>query len=311
MKTAIIWSADFAQHITPFGHPERPERSIVIADRLQKEQKELLWKQPRMATKDEIELCHDADYLALVEKEVGLLSANEIRLLSTGDVTISPRSYDIARLAAGAVCTACDEVLTGKVENAFCVVRPPGHHATPNRGMGFCLFNNVAIGARYMQQKYGIKRLAILDWDLHHGNGTQDIFYEDPSVLYFSTHQRGIYPGTGHASERGAGNIFNFEVPAGRDSVAKIFWAFQEKLGEVLEAFRPELLFLSAGFDAHIDDPLGRLALTTDHYYELTECIKGYAKKWCQKRIVSVLEGGYNLQALADSVAKHVESLAS
>lgn len=311
MKTAIIWSADFVQHTTPFGHPERLERATVIADRLQKVPKELLWLKPRRATKEEIELCHDPDYLALVEKEVSLLSANEIRLLSTGDVTISPRSYDVALLAAGAVCTACDEVISGKVENAFCVVRPPGHHATPNRGMGFCLFNNVAIGARYVQKKYGLKRVAIFDWDLHHGNGTQDIFYEDPSVLYFSTHQRGIYPGTGHASEMGVGNIFNFEVPAGPASVREIFWAFQEKLKEVLEVFRPEMIFLSAGFDAHIDDPLGRLALTADHYYQLTECVKAYAKKWCQKRVVSVLEGGYNLQALADSAAKHVESLAS
>jgi acetoin utilization deacetylase AcuC-like enzyme len=309
MQTAIVYSPDFVTHITPLRHPERPERVQAIARELQKSSN-LLWLAPRKATADEILLCHSPEYLKIVQAEVAALAPNELRMLSTGDVTICPTSYEVARLAAGATLTAVDAVMNKSVQNAFCVVRPPGHHATYSRGMGFCLFNNVAIAARYVQKKYGLKRVAILDWDLHHGNGTQDIFYNDPSVFYFSTHQRGIYPGTGHANERGAGTIVNCEITAGPSSVQEIYHAFQETLAHALESFLPEFIILSAGFDAHKDDPLGGLDLTSDDYFALTECVKGYAKKWSQNRIVSVLEGGYNIAALSQSAARHVASLA-
>jgi len=234
------------------------------------------------------------------------------RSLSTGDTRISPRSLEIARLAAGGVIAAVDAVLAGDVANAFAVVRPPGHHATPKRGMGFCLFNNVAIAARHAQAVHGIDRVLIADWDVHHGNGTQDIFYEDGSVLFFDTHQHPLYPGTGLADETGRGPgqglTINCPFPAGSGR-KEIVGAFRERLLPAAARFRPELVLVSAGFDSRIDDPLGSFTLTDDDFTELTSLVKEIAAEHASGRLVSTLEGGYSLTGLASAATSHVRAL--
>ena len=252
---------------------------------------------PRSATEEELALCHTPDYINLVKKEVA-----EGRLqLSTGDVIISLKSFEVALMATGAVLTAVDAVIEGKAKNPFCLVRPPGHHATTKLGMGFCIFNNVAIGARYAQSK-GHKKILIIDWDVHHGNGTQEIFYNDPSVTYFSTHQWPLYPGTGTVNEVGAGNIINCPIAPGPQSREAILDAFHTKLPKGPFDF----VFISAGFDAITSDPLGNCNLTNDDISTLTHLA-------CSRspNLVSVLEGGYNLSGIASAASKHVESLSS
>jgi len=232
--------------------------------------------------------------------------------LSTGDTIVSARSFDVALHATGGVLSAVDSVLTGKTQNAFCIVRPPGHHATPARGMGFCLFNSIAIAARYAQQKYGVDRVLIADWDVHHGNGTQNIFYSDGTVLFFSTHQHPWSPGTGAPDETGEGPglgmTMNCPFPAGSGR-AEILGAFQERLLPAAEKVKPELVLISAGFDSREGDPLGNFLLTDADFADLTKVLREIADKYAGGRLVSVLEGGYSLPGLAAGVRAHVEAL--
>ena len=309
----IYHHADVLKHLTGSGHPEAPERYTAIIRELKSQG--LLTAEnertPAYASQDHIALCHSQAYIDLVERECQQQQDNMPAgsSLSTGDVPICKASFDCARLACGAGLSAIDAILQAKVKTAFCCVRPPGHHARPQTGMGFCLFNNIAIAARYAQKKYGLSRVAIIDWDVHHGNGTQDIFEKDASVLYFSTHQQDLYPGTGAKEEIGVGNIFNCPIHGGLGSRLNVLEAFNQKLTAALEQFKPQLLLISAGFDAHKDDPLGGFDLTEEDFGTLTTLLLDLAKKHCQGRLISMLEGGYNLRALAKSVAMHIKAL--
>jgi acetoin utilization deacetylase AcuC-like enzyme len=232
--------------------------------------------------------------------------------LSTGDTIISARSLDAALRATGAALNAVDAVFNKRAQNAFCIARPPGHHATPTKGMGFCIFNNIAIAARYAQRKYGVKRVLIADWDVHHGNGTQDIFYTDGTVFFFSTHQYPWYPGTGAADETGegagAGMTMNCPFPAGSGR-REILGAFEQMLAPAAKKVKPELVLISAGFDSRIEDPLGNFLLTDADFADLTRVMLGIANESAGGRLVSVMEGGYNLTGLASAARSHVQAL--
>lgn len=309
-STGIVRDPRSVEHLTGDGHPERPERVTVIERRLDEaglfEATRLV--RPVAADATQILRCHTADYLETVRRDVASGNA----ALSTGDTSVSARSYEVALLAAGGVCAAVDAVFAGEVRNAFALVRPPGHHATPDKGMGFCLFNNVAIAARHAQAVHGAARVLVADWDVHHGNGTQDIFFEDGSVLFFDTHQHPLYPGTGlaHETGRGAGEglTINCPFPAGAGR-AEILTAFRERLLPAADAFRPDLVLVSAGFDSRIDDPLGSFRLTDDDFAELTTLLADVAARHCDGRLVSTLEGGYNLAGLASAATAHVRAL--
>jgi acetoin utilization deacetylase AcuC-like enzyme len=309
-RTGLVLSDAYVEHLTGPDHPEQPGRVTAIAKRLEADGllAQAVRIEPRAATDEEILRCHEADYLALVKEEVG---EGQPRL-STGDTRVSAESLEIARLAAGGVMTAVDAVMDGRVTNAFAVVRPPGHHATPDRGMGFCLFNNVALAARHAQAVHGVERVLIADWDVHHGNGTQDIFYEDGSVLFFDTHQHPLYPGTGLATERGRGRgeglTINCPFAAGAGH-KEIVGAFRDVLVPAADRFRPDLVLVSAGFDSRIDDPLGGFRLTDEDFAELTAIARAIAAKHAGGRVVSTLEGGYNLQGLALAAASHVRGM--
>jgi acetoin utilization deacetylase AcuC-like enzyme len=287
-------------------HPESPER-FDAALRGTAGQK-LSPVASREATFDEVALCHTREYIHLAEREI---SAGA-RELSTGDTNVCPQSLEVALRAVGGVLNAVDMVVSRELQNAFCIVRPPGHHATPARGMGFCVFNNIAIGARYAQQRHGVGRVLIADWDVHHGNGTQDIFYSDGSVFFCSTHQSPWYPGTGHAEERGdgagEGATLNFPLPAGSGR-AEILGAFRDKLAPAMEQFKPELVMISAGFDSRVGDPLGGFTLTDADFVDLTGVLMEIADKYAGGQVVSVLEGGYRLAGLEMAVKAHVEAL--
>jgi acetoin utilization deacetylase AcuC-like enzyme len=308
--TGLVTSEAYVEHLTGTGHPEQPGRVTAVLQMLQAGG--LLDRvqriEPRSATDEELGRCHTAEYLRVVAADV----AAGRRRLSTGDTQISPLSLEIARLAAGGLLAAVDAVCTNRVGNAFAVLRPPGHHATPDRGMGFCLFNNVAIAARHAQARHGIRRVLIADWDVHHGNGTQDIFYEDGSVFFFDTHQHPLYPGTGMIDETGRGPglgaTLNCPFPAGAGR-REIVTAFRERLLPAADAFKPELVLVSAGFDSRIDDPLGGFTLTDDDFAELTALVRGIADAHAGGRLVSTLEGGYNLAGLASAAASHVRAL--
>jgi acetoin utilization deacetylase AcuC-like enzyme len=260
---------------------------------------------PRAAAEDDLLLVHTADYVRTVRME----TASGMRELSTGDTAIDKGSFESAVHAVGAVLNAVDAVLEGRAANAFCAVRPPGHHATPSRGMGFCIFNNVAIAARYAQRRYGVGRVLIADWDIHHGNGTQEAFYRDPSVFCFSTHQSPWYPGTGLESETGEGPGLGFNMncpfPAGAGG-REIVGAFRDRLVPAALRFDPQLVLISAGFDSRMGDPLGRFLLTDQDFAALTRLLSRFA----DGRVVSVLEGGYQLGGLSSAVRAHVETLA-
>jgi len=311
MATGIVLSPRYRDHDTGAGHPERPDRALAIETRLAADGllESLVRIEPRAATEADLLRCHEAAYLATARADV----AAGAERLSTGDTAISPRSLDTALLAAGGVLAAVDAVVAGHVTNAFAVVRPPGHHATPARGMGFCLFNNVAIAARHAQQAHGLGRVLIADWDVHHGNGTQDIFYEDDSVYFFDTHQHPLYPGSGPATDtgrgRGLGFTRNCPFPAGAGR-AEIVGAFTDLLVPAADAFRPDLVLVSAGFDSRIGDPLGDFRLTDDDFAELTAIVRGIAERHCAGRLVATLEGGYALDGLARAAAAHVRALA-
>ncbi|MBI3895539.1 MAG: histone deacetylase [Acidobacteria bacterium] len=311
--TGFLYDEIYLRHLADqAGHPERPERLMAIVSGLEKAGllRSLYRITPRKATEEQLTLVHDPSYLALVQREAGNLQG--FRTLSTGDTVVSEDSLEVACWAAGGVLTAVDAVMSGQVRNAFAAVRPPGHHATENRGMGFCIFNNVAIAARYLQKVHGIQRVLIVDWDYHHGNGTQDTFYDDDSVFYFSTHHYGAYPGTGSAVETGSGQgeetTLNVPLPVGA-SDALILQAFETKLVPAARKFSPQFILVSAGFDAMRHDLLGRFNVTPDGFAAITRVVRNLADELCQGRLVSVLEGGYRLEGLAESVVAHIKVL--
>jgi acetoin utilization deacetylase AcuC-like enzyme len=307
MATALLLDPVYKEHETAWDHPEAPERIDALAAALAGIPTTRV--EPRVATFGEISRAHDPSYVASVLEEI----RSGARWLAGGDVSVCPRSGDIALLAVGGVLEATDRVLRGEVANAFCAVRPPGHHATTDRAMGFCIFNNVAIAARHAQAVHGVERVAILDWDVHHGNGTQDIFYEDGSVLFCSTHQWPWYPGTGAANERGVGPgeglTINRPFRAGA-GIAEIGGAFFDEFLPAVREFRPDLILLSAGFDSRAGDPLGEFRLDDEDFAALTRAVCETAADVCDGRVVSVLEGGYALAGLASAATAHLTVLA-
>jgi acetoin utilization deacetylase AcuC-like enzyme len=310
MATALLLDRIYKQHLTGPGHPERPERYDAVMAGLEREGlvRDALRITPRPATEDEIAMCHTRDYIATVKRDI----RRGLHELSTGDTAVSPRSLDIALEAAGGVMNAVDAVLDRRAKNAFCAVRPPGHHASAVRGMGFCVFNNIAVAARYAQRKHGIGNILIADWDVHHGNGTQDIFYNDGSVFFFSTHQSPWYPGTGARDETGEGpgrgTTLNCPLPAGSGRT-DIVGAFREQLVRAMDDFKPELVLISAGFDSRLGDPLGQFRLTDEDFSDLTRMLMDIADEHADGRMVSVLEGGYSLDGLAAGVSAHATTL--
>jgi acetoin utilization deacetylase AcuC-like enzyme len=309
--TSLLIDPVYKQHDPGPGHPERPERYDAVTQALdQTGLTRTLGRIPtRTATEDEIALCHSSAYIRKVQREI----AAGARELSTGDTNVGPRSWDVALQAVGGVLNAIDAVVKGEAGNAFCAVRPPGHHARPEQGMGFCIFNNVAIAARYAQRKHGISKVLIADWDVHHGNGTQDTFYNDGSVFFFSTHQSPWYPFTGSSNETGDGKgkncTMNCPLPAGSGR-NEIVGAFRERLRRAADLFRPDLVFISAGFDSRLDDPLGLFTLSDSDFSDLTAVLLEIAGTHAGGRLVSVLEGGYNLRGLASATVAHVNALA-
>ncbi len=310
MSTGLLLDPSYAEHDPGRGHPESPARYAAVTQAVTESglKDRLSRIASRSAEIPELELCHPRSYIELARDEV----AAGLDTLSTGDTSVSSESYEVAIRAVGGVLNAVDEVMNGRLKRAFCAVRPPGHHARPAQGMGFCLFNNVAVAARYAQRKHGADKVAIVDWDVHHGNGTQDIFYEDGSVFFASTHQSPWYPFTGHAEEtgegKGKGATLNCPLPAGAGE-KEIGAFFQDRLLPSLDAFKPDLILISAGFDSRVDDPLGRLQLTDADFATLTRLLKQAADRHCQGRLISVLEGGYNLHGLKLAVQSHLTEL--
>jgi acetoin utilization deacetylase AcuC-like enzyme len=305
LATLLLHHPSFANHQTSAGHPERPDRyRAVEAVLAQQEFDALVRERAEVADLDTTRYVHTNRYV----DELEAARPNEGYVYLDGDTMMEPSTWEVVLRAVGGTLQAVDKVLDGEVKNAFVACRPPGHHAESERAMGFCLFNNIGIGARHAQKKHGLKRVAIVDFDVHHGNGTQEIFYSDPSVLYASTHQMPLYPGTGAARETGVGNIFNAPLAPG-DGGAKLREAFEGKILPALDTFKPELIIVSAGFDAHERDPLGSLRMVESDYAWVTRKLMESAEKNCEGRLVSVLEGGYDLQGLAGSVAAHVGEL--
>jgi acetoin utilization deacetylase AcuC-like enzyme len=305
LSTLLVSDPIFLEHLVLPGHPERPDRLRAIEKVLAEPRFSTLLRRPaQTADMETLALAHDEGYVALIEASAP--QEGFIRL--DADTTMSPKSFVAASSAAGAVCLAVDEVVGGSVANAFCAVRPPGHHAERDRAMGFCLFNSAVIGARYAQRKHGVERVAIVDWDVHHGNGTQAIVWDDPSIFYASTHQMPLYPGTGEPGETGAGNILNVPLSPGAGS-DEFEVAFDEAVLPAVKKFAPDLIVISAGFDAHWRDPLASLNLREEDFGWATTALMEVAERHAGGRIVSTLEGGYDLEALSASVAAHVDAL--
>ena len=306
MSTLLIQDPVFLEHIAPAGHPERPDRIRAIDQALSAPPFAGLIRAaaPAPAPAELLATAHRATYVDEIRAALpdsGIVSIE-------ADTYLSPQSYEIAARAAAAACLAVDEVMSGTVANAFCAIRPPGHHAEADRAMGFCLFNNAVIAARQAQRIHGAERVAIVDWDVHHGNGTQAIVWDDPSILYCSTHQMPLYPGTGAPSETGCGNIVNVPLAAGSGGT-EFEMAFADRIVPALDAFAPDLIVVSAGFDAHWRDPLAEINLNEEDFVHATLTLMEAAERHCDGRIVSLLEGGYDLAGLAGSAAMHVATL--
>lgn len=312
MPTALVHHPIYQKHDTGPGHPETSARYTTIIEALRGETD--LWKSlievtPEQASKGMIQAAHSPQHFRMVEHA---FESGRDRL--DADTVISMQSFDASMFAAGGACAAVDAVMQGRAKNAFVALRPPGHHATSENAMGFCLFNNVAVAAKYAQNNYKeIERVAIIDWDVHHGNGTQGIFYIDPTVFFFSMHQYPWYPGTGSRGEtghgRGLGTTFNVPVKANTPAIEQKS-AFEAAIEEISTKIKPDLIFISAGFDSHLSDPLGQLRLIDTDFVSMTNSIKQWADDACSGRIVSCLEGGYNLETLGGTVAAHVTELA-
>ena len=305
MKTGLVTSDTYQNHNTGEGHPEKIDRVTVVIDNFRKlDNKNLIWKKPTNFDQDLLIKTHSSDYINQVQKS---FPQNGFNFLD-GDTVVSPGSKDATKDAVGSILTAIEGVQNKDFKNAFCAVRPPGHHAEKEKAMGFCIYNNVAVGANYLIEKYKYNKIAIIDFDVHHGNGTQDIFYDNEKVLYISTHQYPYYPGSGSEKEKGKyNNIFNIPLEAGTTAVEYLN-AYEHVLNKLKE-FKPEFLLFSAGFDAHIDDPLAQLRLSSEDFYTLTKRALEISKPFCNGNVVSILEGGYDLKALQDSTQRHVDAL--
>ena len=305
MKTGLITSDTYKNHNTGDGHPEKIDRVTTVIDNFKKlDNKNLVWQKPGKYDESLLVTTHSTDYLKMVNNS---FPKNGFNFLD-GDTIVSPGSKDATKDAVGSIITAIDGVEKKKFKNAFCCVRPPGHHAEKEKAMGFCIYNNVAVGANYLINKYKYKKIAIIDFDVHHGNGTQDIFYDNKNVLYVSTHQYPFYPGSGSEKETGKyNNVLNIPLKAGTTG-NEYLNAYESVLNKIQE-FRPEFLLFSAGFDAHIDDPLAQLKLNSEDFYLITKRTLEISKSFCNGNVVSILEGGYDLQALQKSTQRHVDAL--
>ncbi|MBI4811179.1 MAG: histone deacetylase [Ignavibacteriales bacterium] len=309
-RTGFVYHEKFLEHDTGPGHPERSDRLRAITNHLKEVN---LWQELQHlmideASEDWLLQAHSLEH----NKYLRQACLQGLNILDAGDTHASRESYNAALLAVGGVLAAVDAVMNNLLQNVFCAIRPPGHHAERDKVMGFCLLNNVAIAARYAQRKHCADRILILDWDVHHGNGTQQIFYDDKSVMYISTHQYPFYPGTGSRGERGIGQGegYTLNIPMFAGSGEEEFIeAFKEEIIPSIDNYRPDMILISAGFDAHKDDPLANLNLTEESFGLFTSMITDAASKYCNGRIVSVLEGGYNLKALALSVESHIRKL--
>ena len=305
MKTGLITSDTYQNHNTGEGHPEKIDRVTAVIDNFKRlDNKNLIWKKPTKFDQSFLINTHSSEYIDLVSKS---FPENGLAFLD-GDTVVSPGSKDATKDAVGSIITAIDGVQNKDFKNAFCAVRPPGHHAEKDKAMGFCIYNNVAVGANYLIEKYKYNKVAIIDFDVHHGNGTQDIFYNNEKVLYVSTHQYPYYPGSGSENEKGKfNNVFNIPLEAG--TTAEEYLNAYEHVLKKLKEFKPEFLLFSAGFDAHINDPLAQLRLNAEDFYQLTKRTLDVLKSFCNGNVVSILEGGYDLKALQDSTQRHVDAL--
>ncbi len=305
MKTGLITSDTYQNHNTGEGHPEKIDRVTAVIENFKKlDNKNLVWKKPSSFEQSILIKTHTKDYI----KQVNLSFPQSGLKFLDGDTVVSPGSKEATKDAVGSIISAIDGVEKKEFKNAFCCVRPPGHHAEKEKAMGFCIFNNVAVGANYLIEKYKYKKIAIIDFDVHHGNGTQDIFYNDKNVLYISTHQYPYYPGSGSEKENGKyNNVLNIPLEAG--TTGNEYLNAYEKVLDKLKEFKPEFLLFSAGFDAHIDDPLAQLRLSSEDFYKITKRTLEVSKPFCNGNIVSILEGGYDLRALQESTQRHVDAL--
>ena len=305
MKTGLITSNTYKNHNTGDGHPEKIDRVTAVIENFKKiDNKNLIWKKPNDYDQSILSKTHSSNYIDQVQNSFptkGLFFLD-------GDTVVSPGSKDATKDAVGSIITAIDGVENKEFKNAFCCVRPPGHHAEKEKAMGFCIYNNVAVGANYLIEKYKYKKIAIIDFDVHHGNGTQDIFYNNKNVLYISTHQYPYYPGSGSEKENGKfNNILNIPLSAGT-TAEQYLNAYENVLNKIQE-FKPEFILFSAGFDAHMDDPLAQLRLSSEDFYIITKRTLEISKPFCNGNVVSILEGGYDLRALQKSTQRHVDAL--
>ena len=303
MKTGIITTDSYLKHNTGQAHPERADRVKVIIENLKKNKK-LIWKKPLKFDKKYLKITHKSNYIDDVEKSF----PNKGLHFLDGDTIVSPGSRQASLDSVASIITAIDSVQNKEFKNVFCPVRPPGHHAEKDKAMGFCIYNNVAVGANYLIEKYKLNKIAIIDFDVHHGNGTQDIFYENEKVLYISTHQYPFYPGTGANNEKGKhNNVLNIPLPAGTNS-EEYFNAYEFVLKKLKE-FKPEFVLFSAGFDAHEDDPLAQFKLKSKDFYDITKRTLKITNQYTNNKVVSILEGGYDLNALKESSEMHLNAL--
>ena len=303
MKTGIITTETYLDHDTGQGHPERADRVSVVIENLKKNKK-LIWKKPLKFDAKYLKIAHKSDYIDEVENS---FPKKGLHFLD-GDTIVSPGSKQASSDAVAAIITAIDSVQNKEFKNVFCPVRPPGHHAEKDKAMGFCIYNNVAVGAHYLIEKYKLNKIAIIDFDVHHGNGTQNIFYDNEKVLYISTHQYPFYPGTGANNEKGKhSNILNIPLPAGTNS--EEYMNAYEHVLKKLKEFKPEFLLFSAGLDAHQDDPLAQFKLKSKDFYDITKRTLKVINKSINNKVVSILEGGYDLNALKESSEYHLKAL--